>query len=255
MTNYNDILKAYGHDIGQLIDMHEVYMAEQPDILDFDISDYRELYSDSFLNDLINELKIQNNEHRMQMAYHILIAAHAYKSAHSFNKHKLRQSDFINHIKKMKTGFNKAYTELHTLTEVEEEKLWYVIQFFAAFEKKFIDSSNPFAQILMSHSLTKFHHLTDFFQMLIEVSDDQIEKPNIHTADFESPVREWITEIAIGWLNYSNVPFMTGQYVSKDSGYLSEAMDILMKIISPIDSDVENKEVGNALRAFKKENA
>lgn len=235
------------------------FFDDEDDIFDINWDFYRKLYSDDFLNEIVDRLEIYRNEDRIQMCFNIMIAADAYKDTIRFNEQKAKTSDYLSSLKKLRTGLKKITKELNLEKDISDIETHYQISFLSSAQK--VAQEKLKTPSLYNHSalLNVFaekkdfsvHDIFMFLEVLEEATNREIDEPSVKTPEFENPIENWIRELSMGWQSYSTIPFRTGKYYSKEIGYISKSMEIMCDLMKPLNDQVTNIQIGNALRAWK----
>lgn len=259
-AEFTRLLRGEKGSITQLINEQNKYEKEMDSLEEWDTEYYRKIYGDGFLEEIVNTLGIIKNEDRMQMASMILIAADEYMSEKNLQDTKMNVSDYIQHMRRLKTSSEKLFKEFCSLINDFEDttghKFWFFLQYKEALKKEYEEHGtgrNPYIDVMLKHHPSSHILLDEFFEMMARAAASEIKNPRIKTPEYNNPLDVWLNYIVSGWKEYSSLELTAGKYYDKNIGYVSFSLDILIKIISVVDPGITNVTLGNALKKILKE--
>lgn len=99
--------------------------------------------------------------------------------------------------------------------------------------------------------LTALLNFVDFFEATLILAEREVLPSN--NIKGVKAVEDWIRKIKPFWCQYSPIEFITGAHYPKPTGYNSDAVIILTKLMQKMDSDIEKTTIGNTLDRINKE--
>jgi len=211
------------------------------------------VYSESLINEYLDDLKIETKEGRERMENSILYAAMYYEAVKKSHiqsyapageiERELRAlakplEKLIQKLENMnvlgKTGVIRSYREILSESEPSRGELQFANALFWGNLNG--GTINP-------------DGLINFLKNYQKATSRALEKEIgfVNAAHKSYPLETWLLNLNNCWKQYSPIPFNAGKYYKEVGGYNSEALHILKKIMEPLDNSITIQAIATKL--------
>jgi hypothetical protein len=224
------------------------------------VIEFKSCYPLRLRQEIFQKMGISTILAKKDMIKHILYAAKMYNDI-KYDPVKSKRS-----LKYQRNEYNKYKKSIvrmnSSLNKIEDNYFYgsYAYQIEEQFKEDVLksdDSNNIFIKALIHSYKTDDFQKTQYvdelkeFLKILYVSSEKIKPKSIPTW-FKSdadPISFWISIIAESWLKSCKIPLTQGHYYP-ETGYKSQALDILYILMQQIDKSVSREKISTSLKYF-----
>lgn len=220
--------------------------------------DFKKQYSDDFLEECLDDLKIDDAFHRATMKDVLYKAGTSYILFDNMRKKYLPKKEIQDRYK----AINKPLKQLkEKWLELWEENIF---DFSILYDGAYTEFSknvnqyqnnkliNDFVSCYNNKFFEKFSEFLEFIIFLDNANNALAENIRGSSIKGTHPEENWLRNVKPYWEKYSPIAFIAGAHYPAPIGYNSEAVLILNKLMQQMDNTVEKKTIGNTLDRINK---
>ncbi len=215
------------------------------------------VYSEAFLNEVLNDLRIFSELGRAEMEKSIIHAAMYYEHTKRSHLQNYRPQGFYQ--RKLNATLKPAQQLHKKLTELDDGGSIGVWPILDAVKELVAEGNYPrqagrYINAMLERDGDEDRYdwrgFLSFLGFYCDVTERAMEKPVGKNAAHKSfPIETWLRNLSHAWQTHSPMPFTAGKY-HQGIGYNSEAIQIMKKIMEPLDDSVTLQFIANKLTEF-----
>jgi len=212
------------------------------------------VYSETLIEEYLNDLKIIDSDSRKEMEDSILRAAMYYemiKRSHISNYSSRGQAERkVKAVLKPTEKLMKQLIKLYDEGGVGKGSIIFAARDLIS-ENKYPTRAHKYIDAMLRNgensNMVDYEGFTAFLEFFKTACERALENGvGKNVAHKGAPIEAWISNLDHDWKTYSPIPLTAGKY-HEDIGYNSEAVHIMKKIMDPLDETVTIQTIANKL--------